>query len=84
MTELDIEYEKEVCKQLLEISRLIYATSSTHSLPLPEEVMKRKENTSLEGIRIQISENICFIRMAYKYLLLDLESTQREKGNASD
>ncbi len=75
---LDIKYEKEICKKLLEISHFLYAVEASPDLPTASEVMKTKENATPEEIREQIQENMDFIMVSMKYCVFDIESLRRE------
>ena len=75
---LDAEYEKEICKKLLEISRFLYAVEASPDLPTASEVMKTKENATPEEIREQIQEIMDFIMVSMKYCVFDIESLRRE------
>jgi len=75
---LDVKYEKEICKKVLEISRFLYAVEASPDLPTASEVMKTKENATPEEIREQIQENMDFIMVSMKYCVFDIESLRRE------
>lgn len=75
---LDVNYEKEICKRVLEISRFLYAVEASPDLPTASEVMKTKENASPEEIREQIQENLDFIMVSLKYCVFDIEALRRE------
>ena len=75
---LDVRYEKHICKQLLDISRVIYVAEADSNLPTASEVMKTHKNATPEGIRKQIQEVLDFLSVNTKYMLLDREALQRE------
>ncbi len=75
---LDVKYEKEVCKRVLEISRFLYAVEASPDLPTASEVMKTKKDASPEEIREQIQENLDFIAVSMKYCVFDIEALRRE------
>ena len=78
MTGIDVEYEKEVCKRVLEISRFLYAVEASPDLPTTSELMKTKKDASSEEIREQIQENLDFIMISMKYCVFDIEALRRE------
>lgn len=74
-----IEFERHVCEQLLEISRLIYVEEdSKKSWPTAQDVMKRKENATAENVMQEIQANIDLLRLSIKYLNFDVDSLRRE------
>ena len=75
---LDVKYEKEVCKRVLEISRFLYAVEASSDLPTASEVMKTKKDATPEEIREQIQENLDFIMVSMKYCVFDIEALRRE------
>ena len=75
---VDIEYEKTICKKVLDISRFLYAVEASPDLPTASEVMKTKENATPEEIREQIQENLDFITVSMKYCVFDIEALRRE------
>ncbi len=75
---LDVKYEKEVCKRVLEISHFLYAVEASPDLPTASEVMKTKKNATPEEIREQIQENLDFIMVSMKYCVFDIEALRRE------
>ena len=75
---LDVKYEKEVCKRVLEISRFLYAVEASPELPTASEVMKTKKDATPEEIREQIQENLDFIMVSMKYCVFDIEALRRE------
>ncbi len=78
MTGIDVGYEKEVCKRVLEISRFLYAVEASPDLPTASEVMKTKKNATPEEIREQIWESLDFIAVSMKYCVFDIEALRRE------
>ena len=78
VSQLDVKYEKETCKKVLEISRFLYAVEASPDLPTASEVMKTKENATPEEIREQIQENMDFIMVSMKYCVFDIEALRRE------
>ena len=78
MTGTDTDYEKEVCKRVLEISRFLYAVEASPDLPTASEVMKTKKDATPEEIREQIQENLDFIMVSMKYCVFDIEALRRE------
>lgn len=79
MNDTDRQYERHLCEQVVELSRLVYIANSTEHYPIAKQVMADHSKVSMEKIRDQIQENIDFTRMSLKYLLLDVESLRREK-----
>ena len=77
-SQLDIDYEKDVCKKVMEISRFLYAVDASPDLPTASELMKTKEKASPKEIREQIQENLDFITMSLKYCVFDIEALRRE------
>ncbi len=75
---LDVKYEKEVCKRVLEISRFLYAVEASPDLPTASEVMKTKKDATPKEIREQIQENLDFITVSMKYCVFDIEALRRE------
>ncbi len=78
VSQLDADYEKEVCKRVLEISRFLYAVEASPDLPTASEVMKTKKDATPEEIREQIQENLDFIMVSMKYCVFDIEALKRE------
>lgn len=76
---LDVRYEKHICEKLLEISRVVYVAEADESLPTASDVMKTKKNATPEEVRKQIQENLDFLSVNTKYMLLDREALVREK-----
>lgn len=81
---VDIEYERSVCKKVLNISRFLYAVEASPDLPTASEVMKTKENATPEEIREQIQENLDFIMVSMKYCVFDIEALRRELKNSKE
>ncbi len=75
---LDVNYEKSICKKVLNISRFLYAVEASPDLPTASEVMKTKEKATPEEIREQIQENLDFITVSMKYCVFDIEALRRE------
>ena len=74
-----IEFERNVCTQLLEISRLIYVEEdSKKAWPTAQAVMKRRENESADNVMKEIQSNIDLLRLSVKYLNFDVEVLRRE------
>jgi hypothetical protein len=81
-----IDFERHVCEQLLEISRLIYVEEDpAKAWPTATDVMKRKENESADNVMKEIQANIDLLRLSVKYLNFDVSVLKREaKGNGKD
>lgn len=75
---LDVNYERSICKKVLNISRFLYAVEASPDLPTASEVMKTKESATPEEIREQIQENLDFIMVSMKYCVFDIEALRRE------
>jgi hypothetical protein len=74
-----IKFERHVCTQLLEISRIIYCEEdSKKSWPTAQDVMKRKENETAENVMQEIQANIDLLRLSVKYLNFDVDCLRRE------
>jgi hypothetical protein len=75
---IDTEYEKGLYKELLEISRMLHSGTKGRNVMIREIPSK---NPFM--VRKAIRENIDFIRLTGKYLLLDIEATRRERDGLS-
>lgn len=74
-----IKFERSVCTQLLEISRLIYVEESPQKAwPTAQDVMKRKSNESADDVMEEIQANIDLLRLSVKYLNFDVSCLKRE------
>jgi hypothetical protein len=74
-----IEFERHVCKQLLEISRLIYIEENPNKAwPTAADVMKRKDNECADNVMEEIQANIDLLRLSVKYLNFDVAALKRE------
>jgi len=75
---IDSKYEKELYEELLEIAMIM------HSGVKGRNVLVRKiPNKNPIMIRKQIRENLDFIRLTAKYMLMDVEATRRERNGLS-
>lgn len=81
-----IEFERDLCKQLLEISRLVYVEENPNKAwPTANDVMKRKENESADNVMQEIQANVDLLRLSIKYLNFDVSCLKREaKGTGRD
>ena len=79
---LDAKYESELCKQLLEISRYIYATEAGCDMPTASQVMTIHKDASPLDIRAQIQDNLDFVRVNVMYATFDREALKRELKKA--
>jgi hypothetical protein len=73
---IDAEYEKGMYKELLEIARMLHSGTKGKLVVIREIPSK---NPLM--IRKAIRENIDFIRLTGKYMLLDIEATRRERND---
>ncbi len=74
-----IKFERHVCEQLLEISRLIYVEENAMKpWPTASDVMKRKENATADNVMQEIQANIDLLRLSIKYLNFDVGCLRRE------
>ena len=78
MNSAEEQYERHLCEQVLEISRIVYITSSDEPYPTAKQVMTDNEKSTAEEIRNQIQENMDFLRVYLKYLIFDVEALRRE------
>ena len=77
---MDVRFERTLCEKLLEITRVVYSIDGTQGLPTLTQVMRSKERATPKEIREQIQENLDFISVYIKYLILDIEALRREKA----
>jgi hypothetical protein len=73
---IDAEYEKGLYKELLEISRMLHSGTKGKNV-----VIRDIPSKNPFMIRNAIRENIDFIRLTGKYMLLDIEATRRERND---
>jgi hypothetical protein len=77
-----IKFERNVCKQLLEISRLIYVEENPRKAwPTAQAVMNSKANATADVIMDEIQNNIDLLRLSVKYLNFDVDCLRREAKN---
>lgn len=81
---LDVKYEKTICEKLLAITRVVYSVEGTQGLPSLSEVMRSHKFSTTEEIRDQIQENLDFINVYIKYMILDIEALRREKAELKE
>ena len=68
-----IDFERHVCEQLLEISRLIYVEEDPNkNWPSAQSVMGRKSKETSNQVQKEIQNNIDLIRMSVKYMNFDI------------
>ena len=81
-----IEFERNVCTQLLEISRLVYIEENPNKAwPTASDVMKRKDNECADNVMKEIQANIDLLRLSVKYLNFDVSALKREaKGTGRE
>ena len=76
-----IKFERHVCEQLLEISRLVYVEEDvTKAWPSARDVMNRRENSTADNVMQEIQANIDLLRVAVKYLNFDVDMLRQEAG----
>lgn len=75
---IDAEYEKGLYKELLEISRMLHSGTKGRNVVIREVPSK---NPFM--VRKAIRENLDFIQLTGKYMLLDVEATRRERNGLS-
>ncbi len=74
-----INFERHVCTQLLEISRLVYIEESPQKAwPTAKDVMNRKVNATAENVMQEIQANLDLLRLSVKYLNFDVDCLRRE------
>lgn len=74
-----IAFEKQICEELLDISRIIYVEEAPNKhFPTAAEVVKRKNSVGPREVQKEIQDNIDFLRMTVKYVLLDRDALLRE------
>ena len=76
---IDSEYEKEIYKELLELSRMLHSGTKGRNVVIREVPSK---NPFM--VRKAIRENMDFIRLTTKYMLLDVEATRRERNDLTE
>jgi hypothetical protein len=76
---VDTFYEHWVCEKLLDLSRILYLSSTDQKFPTGAEVMAQKEQQTPEQIRVQMLENIDFLSVSLKYMMFDKEAMLRER-----
>ena len=75
---IDSKYEKEMYKELIEIARMLHSGTKGKNVVIREIPSK---NPLM--VRKAIRENLDFIRLTAKYMLLDVEATRRERDGLS-
>ena len=75
---VDEKYERHLCEQVLELSRVVYIANSDEPYPTAKQVMINNGNATIDEIREQIQENMDFLRVSLKYLIFDIEALRRE------
>ncbi len=78
MNSADEFYERHICEQVLELSRIVYTANSDELYPTAKQVMVNNEKASVEEIRAQTQENMDFLRVYLKYFVFDIEALRRE------
>ncbi len=78
MNSADEFYERHICEQVLELSRIVYTANSDGLYPTAKQVMVNNEKASVEEIRAQTQENMDFLRVYLKYFVFDIEALRRE------
>ena len=78
MNSVDEEYERHLCEQVLELSRVVYRANSDEPYPTAKQVMINNSEATIEDIRAQVQENMDFLRVSLKYLIFDIEALRRE------
>ena len=76
----DKTYERHLCEQVLELSRVVYTANSDEPYPIAKQVMVNNSKATIEDIRAQVQENMDFLRVSLKYLIFDIEALRREKA----
>jgi len=75
---IDAAYEKSIYKELLEIARMLHSGTKGRNVVIREIPSK---NPLM--VRKAIRENLDFIRLTGKYIMLDVEATRRERDGLS-
>ncbi len=75
---IDAQYEKEIYKELLEVSQMLHSGTRGRNV-----VIREIPSKSPFMVRKAIKENLDFIRLTAKYVLLDIEATRRERDGLS-
>jgi hypothetical protein len=75
---IDAEYEKGIYVELLELSRMLHSGTRGKNVIIREVPSK---NPFM--VRKAIRENLDYIRLTAKYMLLDVEATRRERDELS-
>ncbi len=78
MDPVDETYERHLCEQVLELSRVVYMANSDEPYPTAKQVMVNNSKATIEEIRAQVQENMDFLRVSLKYLIFDVEALRRE------
>jgi hypothetical protein len=76
---IDAEYEKGLYTELLEIARMLHSGTKGRNVVIREIPSK---NPIM--VRRAIRENLDFIRLTSKYMLLDIEATRRERNDLTE
>ena len=75
---IDAKYEKGIYEALLELSRMLHSGTKGRNVIIREIPSK---NPFM--VRKAIKENLDYIRVTAKYMLLDIEATRRERDGLS-
>jgi hypothetical protein len=75
---IDAAYEKGIYEELLELSRMLHSGTKGRNVIIRDIPTK---NPFM--VRKAIRENLDYIRVTSKYMLLDIEATRRERDGLS-
>jgi hypothetical protein len=75
---IDAEYEKGIYEELLELSRMLHSGTKGRNVIIRDIPTK---NPFM--VRKAIRENLDYVRVTAKYMLLDIEATRRERDGLS-
>lgn len=75
---IDAKYENGLYLELLDLSRMLHSGTRGRNV-IVREVPEKNPLTVRKAIR----ENLDFIRVTVKYMLLDVEATRRERDGLS-
>ncbi len=78
MNAADEQYEKHLCEQVLELTRIVYKTNSASVYPPAKVIMAKTPHATKEDIRDQIQECVDFLSMSLRYMVFDVEALRRE------
>lgn len=75
---IDTGYEKGIYEELLELSRMLHSGTRGRNV-----IIREVPTTNPFLVRKAIRENLDYIRVTAKYMLLDVEATRRERDGLS-